>query len=617
MDTSNATKPPKIAAWRNVLYAWGKLKQYKGPGYFFLLPLAALCEVGAPLLAVALPSAVVGLYQSGQSWQRIFAAIALLAAALALANLGRAFCQEKCMYLPFLLRIDMGQEYMLREVSRDYQEAESPRGRELMKQARKAVLEGNDFGIEALLRAAATVLFQFCGLAVYLAISSQLKLWVLLVLLITTLGIALLNLQKSRWMLRHYYEEDAKIGGKLYQLSKQLMDSKYSKDVHLYRMKDWLLGTLKSVQGLRLSLEDRRFRAMFTASLGQQLLTLLRDALVYGYLIREMVQGRIDAAAFILYTGVAAGTASWLSELAAQLLEVQTNSDIVSAYRLYMDALPGRKNWSSPASGTPVPNPGLAHELRLEHVYFQYPGAEDCALEDVNLTLHPGKKLALVGPNGAGKSTLVKLLCGLYRPTKGTIYLDGVDVAALSQEAYFQEFAVVFQDVFAFAFPLAANVACQPSAAVDRERLTESLRQADLLEQIQRLPKGVETTLLRDLDKNGVELSGGQMQRLMLARALYKDAPVVLLDEPTAALDPLAEQDLYRRYGHFTQGKTSLFISHRLSSTRFCDQVVFLEHGKITERGTHKQLMDQGGGYAHMFEIQSHYYRKKEDEINA
>lgn len=612
MEASKAPKPPKIAAWRNILYAWGKLKQYQGPAYFFLLPLSILFEVGAPLLAIALPSAVVDLYQSGRSWQTVFTAIVVLAAALALVNLGKTYCRHRCNEIPFLLRLSMGKEFAFRGIARDYQEAESARGQAMLEQARRAIYKGNDIGIEAMISAAGTALVQCFGFTVYLVISSSLSLWIIAILVGSTLGIMLLNLWKRRWLLRHYNEEESKQFSRIYDLANQMLNSKYTKDIHLYQLKSWLLGTMRSMQGLLLSLEDRRFRALFSASLGQQLLVLVRDALVYGYLIRALVNG-MPVALFILYTGVASGISTWLSELAAQLLEVQTNSDVVSAYRLYMDALPGKKSAAS-ASAAPIPHPGQAHELRLAHVYFQYPDSSGYALEDVNLTLHAGEKLALVGANGAGKSTLVKLLCGLYHPTAGAVYLDGVDAATLSKEEYFREFAVVFQEVFAFAFSLEANLTCRSSDTVDPARLTESLRQADLLEKVESLPKGVQTTLLRDLDKDGVELSGGQMQKLMLARALYKDAPVVLLDEPTAALDPLAEQDLYRHYEQFIQGKTSVFISHRLSSTRFCDRIVFLENGKITEAGTHDQLMKQGGSYAHMFDVQSHYYREKEGE---
>ena len=509
----------------------------------------------------------------------------------------------------------MGHKFLARCVTRSYQQAESPAGQASMMMAQQSIYAGDEIGIEALVLAAGNSLCQIAGFVVYFLISAQLNPWILLVILATTFGIALLNGRKNRLQNAHF-EVEAKSNENIIRVANRIMDSKYAKDIHLYNMKAWLLGTLDSLIGLHLSRSSAYCRKLFTLQLGKQLLILLRDGLVYGYLISRMVTGSLSGADFILFAGVASGISAWLSGLAEQCSNLKSNSDILSHYRLFMEELPQAKKQAAPPK-VQVPNPGRAHELRLEHVYFQYPESQDYALEDVSLTLHPGEKLALVGANGAGKSTLVKLLCGLYHPTKGKILLDGVDVSTLSPEDYFQEFSVVFQEVFAFAFPLSSNVACTPNDQIDEARLRESLRLAGLAEKVESLPKGAETSLLRTLDKEGVELSGGQMQRLMLARALYKNASMLLLDEPTAALDPLAELDMYQHYNQFAQGKTCVFISHRLSSTRFCDRVIFLENGHITESGTHDALMAQAGSYAHMFQIQSHYYQLKEGEENG
>ena len=615
MDLSKAPKPPKIPAWRNVIYAWGKLRQQEGPAYFFLLPLSIVCEVAAPLLAVGLPSVVVRMYQTGSPWQTIAWTILALASALTFLNLGKSFCQDRLTSIPFFFRLDMGHKFLARCVTRSYQQAESPAGQASMMMAKQSIYAGDEIGIEALVLAAGNSLCQMAGFVVYFLISAQLNPWILLVILATTFGIALLNGRKNRLQNAHF-EVEAKSNENIIRVANRIMDSKYAKDIHLYNMKAWLLGTLDSLIGLHLSRSSAYCRKLFTLQLGKQLLILLRDGLVYGYLISRMVTGSLSVADFILFAGVASGISAWLSGLAEQCSNLKSNSDILSHYRLFMEELPQAKKQAAPPK-VQVPNPGRAHELRLEHVYFQYPESQDYALEDVSLTLHPGEKLALVGANGAGKSTLVKLLCGLYHPTKGKILLDGVDVSTLSPEDYFQEFSVVFQEVFAFAFPLSSNVACTPNDQIDEARLRESLRLAGLAEKVESLPKGAETSLLRTLDKEGVELSGGQMQRLMLARALYKNASMLLLDEPTAALDPLAELDMYQHYNQFAQGKTCVFISHRLSSTRFCDRVIFLENGHITESGTHDALMAQAGSYAHMFQIQSHYYQLKEGEENG
>ena len=202
------------------------------------------------------------------------------------------------------------------------------------------------------------------------------------------------------------------------------------------------------------------------------------------------------------------------------------------------------------------------------------------------------------------------LLCGLYRPSSGKIYLDGQDMQTLSQREIFREFAVVFQEVFAFSFPLSENVSCAQAGTEDGERLRRCLEKAGLWERVQALPKKAGTSMNQGMDKEGVTLSGGELQKMMLARALYKDAPVVILDEPTAALDPIAESEMYEKYDGMIRGKTAVFISHKLSSTRFCDRILFMEQGRILQEGSHESLMKQGGAYAELFALQARYYQK-------
>lgn len=314
---------------------------------------------------------------------------------------------------------------------------------------------------------------------------------------------------------------------------------------------------------------------------------------------------------FLLYVGIVAGFGAWMNGLFEAWRKILENEKLMDDYRDFMD-------FGVVEEGRQAPErPGRTHEIRFEHVCFRYEGSEEDTIRDLNLTIRPGERLALVGPNGAGKTTLIKLLCGLYRPTSGTVYLDGRDIQSLDQRAVFREFAVVFQDVFAFSFPLADNVSCVDCGREDSERLRESLEKAGLWERVQALPKGAQTFMNKDLDEAGVALSGGEVQKLMLARALYKDAPMVILDEPTAALDPIAESEMYERYNELVQGRTAVFISHRLSSTRFCDRILFLENGRITEEGTHGELMQRGGAYAELFSIQAQYYREQKTECAA
>lgn len=231
----------------------------------------------------------------------------------------------------------------------------------------------------------------------------------------------------------------------------------------------------------------------------------------------------------------------------------------------------------------------------------------------MNLILHPGEKLAVVGLNGAGKTTLIKLMCGFFDPTEGRILLDGVDIRVYNRRDYYKMFCAVFQEYGLLAGSVAMNVA-QENKNIDMEKVKKCIAQAGLTEKIESLPNQYESLMERTVYEDAVTLSGGETQRLMLARALYKNSPIVMLDEPTAALDPLAEEDIYMKYNQMTSGRSSVYISHRLASTRFCDRIILLQDGGILEEGTHAQLMALGGQYAQLFEVQSRYYRKGEME---
>jgi ATP-binding cassette subfamily B protein len=252
---------------------------------------------------------------------------------------------------------------------------------------------------------------------------------------------------------------------------------------------------------------------------------------------------------------------------------------------------------------------GYGYELRLEEVSFRYPGAEKDTIHKLSLTVRPGEKLAIVGLNGAGKTTLVKLLCGLLNPTEGRVLLNGTDIRVFDRRKYYALFSAVFQEFSVLDVTVAEEIA-QTTEGIDYARVADCVEKAGLTAMVAQLPKGLNTHVGRDVYLDGVLFSGGQMQRLMLARALYKDGPVLLLDEPTAALDPIAENDIYTKYSEMTRGKTALFISHRLASTRFCDRIIFLAEGNIKEEGTHDSLLALGGEYAHLFEVQSRYYQE-------
>lgn len=245
--------------------------------------------------------------------------------------------------------------------------------------------------------------------------------------------------------------------------------------------------------------------------------------------------------------------------------------------------------------------------IEFKHVYFKYPEDQEYILKDLNFKIFKGEKIAIVGPNGSGKTTMIKLLLRLYEPNKGEILVNGQDIRQLDLTNYQRIFGTVFQDFTLFAWSIKDNILM--GAPLDKAKMKLVLSQVELFDRIRQLPQGLETSISQELDESGVEFSGGEKQKIAIARALYRDAPIVVLDEPTAALDPVAEANIFSKFNELTAGKTAIFISHRMSSTQFSDRILVLKEGKIIERGTHDELMNQKGLYQQLYHEQAKYFQ--------
>lgn len=245
-------------------------------------------------------------------------------------------------------------------------------------------------------------------------------------------------------------------------------------------------------------------------------------------------------------------------------------------------------------------------ELEFKNVSFRYPDAENYSLKDINIKVKNGEHLAVVGRNGSGKTTFIKLMCRLYDVTYGEILINGINIKDYTKESIIQLYSVVFQDFRIFSLPLNDNVCAGKEH--DKDKLYNCLEQANIKERTESLPNKDNTILYKDMDKAGVEISGGEAQKLALARALYKDSPVVILDEPTASLDPIAENEIYSRFNSFTQNKTAIYISHRLSSCVFCNRIAVFDKAELVETGTHNELLNNSGKYSELWNAQAQYY---------
>ncbi len=464
----------------------------------------------------------------------------------------------------------------------------------------------NSQATESIWRTWTDILTNVIGFIVYLLLLSGLNLWLMVIVVVTAVAGYFVNKRINGWGYRHREEEAAYIE-KMDYVNRVAAKRTHAKDIRIFGLRDWLEDVWDRTLGLYRSFIARREGIYLWSNVVDLVLTFVRNGIAYAYLIWLALEQGLPASEFLLYFNTVSGFTQWITGILEKFSVLHTQSLDISTVREFLE-------WPEPFKfddGEPLDaDPDKSYEICLEDVSYRYPYGDEDILSHISLTIHPGEKLAVVGLNGAGKTTLVRLVCGFLDPTYGRVLLNGEDIRKYDRRDYYALFSAVFQDFSILEASVAQNVA-QRVNGIDEARVWECLDKAGMTRTVQELPSGLETPVGRQVYEDGVELSGGQTQRLMLARALYKNAPVILLDEPTAALDPIAENDIYMKYSEMTHGRTSLFISHRLASTRFCDRILFMEHGKIAEEGTHASLMTLDGGYAHLFQVQSRYYQDK------
>ena len=341
------------------------------------------------------------------------------------------------------------------------------------------------------------------------------------------------------------------------------------------------------------------------SALGTGVVALI-TGFVYVFTCLKAWGGAFDVGSVTQYVGAATAMADSIFKLTAQLGNLKTNAGYLDATFRFLDI----PNSMYQGSLTTEKRADRQYEVEFRNVSFKYPGSDAYALKNMNIKFRVGSRLAVVGMNGSGKTTFIKLLCRLYDPTEGEILLNGIDIRKYRYDEYMNIFSVVFQDFKLFALPLGQNVAT--SSTYDEKRVTDCLIKAGFGERLKTLEKGLDTYLYKQLDKDGVEMSGGEEQKIAIARALYKDAPFIVLDEPTAALDPVAEAEIYEKFNDIAGDKTAIYISHRLSSCKFCDEIAVFDGGRMIQFGTHEELLaDEGGKYHELWYAQAQYYAEQ------
>lgn len=595
-------KKPTYNMWQNTAYfvkaAWDNC-----PSVLLICLLLAVVTAGATVVEMLFVPMVLGQVEGHVPLPQLLATIGVFTLALLLLWGGKSYLNTNALFGRIQVRMYISGEISRKSTSTSFPNLLDTTFLKWKEQALRTCNSNQDAS-EAIWTTWTDILTNVLGFAVYLLLLTGLSGWMVVLVILTTAVGFMVSEHLEGWGSRHR-EERAACMNTIGYARRVSTKREYAQDFRIFGLRPWIEEVWSSAMGAYRAFLTRRERVYFLVYVVDALLTLLRNGGAYAYLIWLTLTQGLSASQFLLYFSAISGFTQWVKGIMEQFSTLHRQSLELSTLREFLE-------WPEPFAfeeGKPLPQGLKDCEIMLDHVSYRYPGAEKDTISNLTFTLHPGEKVAIVGLNGAGKTTLVKLLCGFLDPTQGCVRLNGVDIRTYNRREYYHLFSAVFQEFSVLDTNVAVNVA-QRVDGIDRARVAECLEKAGLTQAVEALPKGMDTPVTRNVFEDGVELSGGQMQRLMLARALYRDAPVVVLDEPTAALDPLAEHDIYMKYNSMTQGKSSLFISHRLASTRFCDRIIYMEYGRIAEEGTHQSLLDLGGGYSKLFEVQSRYYQE-------
>jgi len=496
------------------------------------------------------------------------------------------------------------------QISTDYINVESKDRRQVISKAFES-MSSNYKGVEMLMKQTPLVLINLVGMIVYGVLIAIYIPMVLFILILMSIFNYILTRRANVYLGKKKDEMNDEFVEKYY-LSKDSTNPNYGKDIRLYGLSKWFDELFVKLTKNRRRVNSKIERRFLTANLSNTIFLFVRDAAAYLILIGLVINKDIDLTTFTFLTGTIAGFSMWLNGFTDASNNIRSSNIGVNEFRNCVEV----DNESNRGEGISIDD--LKHPISVEfkNVTFSYPKSDKPVIENLSFKITPGEKLAIVGNNGAGKTTIIKLLCGLYKPDSGTIEFNGYNVNDFNNDDYMSLISAVFQDSEPLSLTIEDNISCSKVSDVDKDKLWNSLEQSGLKEKVMSLENKEKTYITQTFDPSGIRLSGGEIQKLLLARSLYKDSSLLILDEPTASLDPIAEENMYLKYEEFVKGNTSVFISHRLSSTKFCDRIIFLDYGKIIEEGSHTELIKLNKHYREVFDIQAQYYLEDEkDEL--
>ena len=597
----------KYSVFQNFKYWIGSTKK----GYPKLLIFCALIVVVntvVPVITTFLPKVVIDLIVNNETISYLLIVTAVFTIALAVFSGLQKYLEQLIYWNKFKMNAIFLRLITRKGLTTDYRNQENEHFRKLQDES-FASCNGNFSHYAMICDTSVQFFSNLLGFLAFMGILITLSPWLILFIVGTTLIAYFLNRKVNKWIEKSIDEKAGYEHVMQYVISAS-DDVQAAKDIRLYNMSVWLNKIYdKNLKGL--TGWYRKYTAkLFGVAAADGMVTLVREGITYLILIKMALSGSITVAEFVLYFNVVAGFSTWLGSLMGQISALERLNLSMNRFRSYLE-YPEKYLRET---GDPVKDQDTPKEIEIKDLSFRYAEDGENVLKNMNLKITPGEHIAVVGLNGAGKTTLIKLISGLIDPTEGKVLYDGKDIREYNRTEYYKLFGAVFQDFSILPTTIREIVAEKTEKDVDDIKVENSLKQAGLFEKITAFKEGLESKYDRSFWDGGVNLSGGEIQKLLLARALYRQSPIVLLDEPTAALDPVSENKLYETYNDVMSGKTTIFISHRLASTRFCSRIVLIEDGKIIEEGTHDILLAKKGMYYELFETQAKNYRTEEAE---